>query len=85
MDSLSKADKAKKCLSCGSEEHRAKDCPSKTGKWPPTRNGGDASQGTSPTSPTKPTVNKAVVEPEGENSPSRSEGEVVLQGRPIHT
>ena len=85
MDSLSKADKAKKCLSCGSEEHRAKDCPSRTGKGPPTKNGGDASQGTSPTSPTKPTVNKAVVEPEGENSPTRSEGEVVLQGQPVLT
>ena len=37
MNELSKGDRFKKCLNCGSEEHRAKDCdrPNKAGKSGP--------------------------------------------------
>ncbi|CAE7339671.1 GIP [Symbiodinium microadriaticum] len=42
---FTKTERAKRCLACGSEEHRQKDCPSKTQK-PPAR-----ASGSNPTSP----------------------------------
>ena len=85
LDGLSKAEKAKKCLACGSEEHRLRECPTKAGKpaptSPTTRNSdrGGQSPATSPVA----NVNKAHAEPEGESSPSRGGGEAPVQGQPV--
>ena len=84
LENLSKAERARKCLACGSEEHRQRECPTKTGRslnaaGNPKGDGRPTSS--TPTSPTT-SVNKAHVEPEGESSPSRG-GDVPVQGQAV--
>ncbi|OLP75136.1 Retrovirus-related Pol polyprotein from transposon TNT 1-94 [Symbiodinium microadriaticum] len=83
--SFTKAEKAKRCLICGSEEHRQKDCGAKPQKsWP---KGGN---GAAPTAPAKaegaarppdgPKVQ--AMEPEGESSPA---SQSVVAGEAVWT
>ena len=86
LEGLSKLERSRKCLSCGSEEHRAKECPTKIAKPPSTtRTAADRQQPSTPTSSTTPAVAKATVEPEGESSPQKEGSETVLQGQPVLT
>ena len=87
LDGLSKVERSRKCLSCGSEEHRAKDCPTKsTRTTSTTRPVADKQQPSTPTSSASaPVVAKATVEPEGESSPQKDGPEAVLQGQPVRT
>ena len=84
LDSLSKQEKAKKCLACGAEDRRAKDCPTKKDKLSAstsTTRANDKSQATSTT--TSPGISKAQVEPEGEHSPSHGGGPQVTPGQAV--
>ena len=82
LEGLSKLERSRKCLSCGSEEHRAKECPTKIARPPPTtRTAADKQQPSTPTSSTTPAVAKATLEPEGESSPQKDGSETVLHAR----
>ena len=84
LSTLPKGERAKQCLMCGAEDHRQRDCPTKTGK--PQPKGQAAPQGqstTSPTSSTRPKVQRC--EPEGEASPTAGSSETVVSGEPIWT
>ncbi|CAE7422884.1 unnamed protein product [Symbiodinium sp. CCMP2592] len=87
LNSVSKAERARKCLVCGSEEHRQKDCPTKTPKQggrPSAGAGFPAHGSASPSSTSPANVPKITsVEPEGEKSPSVSAH--VVAGEPVWT
>ena len=84
MTTLSKPERAKKCLCCGSEEHRQRDCPTKGGKaagrGAPTTAEAPTSAGNSAATPK---IHRA--EPEGEASPSASASATVVTGEPVWT
>ena len=85
LEGLSKLEKSRKCLACGAEDHRQKDCATKTGKpWPSAKSGSGGST-PSPTKAEEVSVNKAHVEPEGESSPSRTGDASVTPGQPVLT
>ena len=86
MESLTKLERSRKCLSCGSEERRAKECPARAAKpQGAQRSTAERPQPSSPVSSTNPAVAKAAVEPEGESSPIKDNAEAVLQGQPVLT
>ncbi|CAE7239682.1 unnamed protein product [Symbiodinium sp. CCMP2456] len=84
MSNLTKQDRSKKCLSCGAEDHRQRDCPTKVSR-PGQRSTGSSDHGggaaSTVSSPTAPRVQRA--EPEGEASPSASGG--VVAAEPVWT
>ena len=84
---LTKVERSRKCLACGSEEHRQKDCPSKGSKpsTSSTTSTGRAAERTTttPTSPSSVTVNKLQTEPEGESSPTKAGDPGVTPGQPV--
>ncbi|CAE7306950.1 unnamed protein product, partial [Symbiodinium microadriaticum] len=85
MNTLSKAERSKKCLCCGSEEHRQRECPTKNPKAPARASSSSATTGNSSatTSSTTPRVNR--MEPEGEASPVNSSPQGVITGEPVWT
>ena len=84
FEGMAKADKARKCLSCGSEDHRQKECPAKVPRAPQTSRGaGEGTPTSTSASPKAATINKAQVEPEGESSPAKASDPTVAQGQPI--
>ena len=85
MNALTKAERSKKCLCCGSEEHRQRDCPTKNPKAPMRTSSSSATTGNSSatTSSTTPRVNR--LEPEGEASPNNSSPPSVVTGEPVWT
>ena len=85
MNALSKAERSKKCLCCGSEEHRQRECPTKNPKAPARTSSSSATTGTSSatTSSSTPRVNR--IEPEGEASPVNSSPQGVVTGEPVWT
>ena len=68
MSSLDKAQRSRKCLKCGSTEHRQKQCPSVTGKPPAESPGGKAKGGALPKAP-QPTSPASSVTPTSPVSP----------------
>ncbi|CAE7732746.1 RE2, partial [Symbiodinium sp. CCMP2456] len=84
---LSKQERSRKCLSCGAEDHRQKDCPTKAPRSPtrPTSSSTTTRSPQAPQAPTapKPTIQRA--EPEGEVSPSGSGQAGVVTGEPVWT
>ena len=84
LESLSKQERAKKCLLCGAEDHRQKDCPTKGNKTTSTTStsrANDKSQSTSTTP--NPAVSKLQAEPEGESSPVREGCPPVTPGQAV--
>ena len=61
-------EKSRRCLQCGSEDHRQRDCPTKGQKPPPKATGAAAPTTGSTTNAPGPKVQ--TIEPEGESSPS---------------
>ena len=83
---FSKAERAKRCLVCGSEEHRQKECPTKTQKPPPKASGSTSlSPSTSTSTGDRPASGIKIqsVEPEGETSPTVAGG--VVPGEAVWT
>ena len=85
--SFSKAEKAKRCLTCGGEDHRQRDCPTKGPKAAP-KSGSQLGSTTSTTSsPTSTSGNAGpkvqTMEPETETSPTSSTS--VVTGEPVWT
>eukprot|EP00439_Symbiodinium_sp_Y106_P004177 s9189_g1.t1 len=68
MSSLDKAQRSRKCLKCGSTEHRQKQCPSVTGK-PPVESPGGKAKGGAPTRAAQPTSPTSSVTPTSPASP----------------
>ena len=79
MSSLTKVDRAKKCLVCGAEDHRQKDCPTKSGKPSPTRS--TATVGASPKAGEVHARGQG--EPESETSPKATATVQPAQGQPV--
>ena len=68
---MNKAERARRCLVCGGEDHRQKDCPTKAPKQVP--KGGTSSQtntAATPSTPTERTPKVQSLEPDGEASPT---------------
>ena len=78
LSSLTKVEKARKCLACGSEEHRQKECPTRMPRTPPAR-GQQGGQGSGRPSDPK---GAGSGEPETEVSPKAMVMEPT-QGQPI--
>ena len=68
MSSLDKAQRSRKCLKCGSTEHRQKQCPSVTGK-PPAESPGGKAKGGAPSKAPQPTSPASSVTPTSPVSP----------------
>ncbi|CAE7228630.1 RE1, partial [Symbiodinium sp. CCMP2456] len=88
FEGLSKQEKAKKCLACGAEDHRQRECPTKQGRsaasaGSSTRGAEDRSPQSSTASPKAAAINKAQLEPEGEKSPTKTNEADVLPGHPV--
>ena len=87
MESLPRVERSRKCLACGSEEHRQKDCPVKSGKPStfPTTSAARTTERTltSPTSQASAAVSKLQTEPEGETSPAKTGEPEVTAGQPV--
>ena len=83
MSSLSKVDRARKCLACGAEDHRQKDCPTKTGRPSPTRSTATRAEHSSSTEAASTAASRSVLEPEGEASPKSINAIEVTQGQPV--
>ena len=87
MESLPRVERSRKCLACGSEEHRQKDCPVKSGKSStfPTTSAARTTERTptSPTSQASAAVSKLQTEPEGETSPAKTGEPEVTAGQPV--
>ena len=92
LSTLPKQERARKCLSCGSEEHRQKDCPTRQGRASPKVAAGQHPAGqaataapttSNSTSTTTPKVQR--VEPEGEMSPPGTSTTGVVAGEPVWT
>ena len=84
--SISKQDKSKKCLICGSEDHRQRECPTKIAKGARGHAGPSSPQAatsstTSTIAPADPKIQS--LEPEGEASPTRATA--VIPGEPVWT
>ena len=89
LSTLPKHEKARKCLSCGSEEHRQRECPTKQPRVSP-KNGQALAQSSAPaagptmsTTSTTPRVQR--LEPEGESSPAGATSTNVVTGEPVWT
>ncbi|CAE7231746.1 RE2 [Symbiodinium sp. CCMP2456] len=84
MSHLSKAERAKRCLVRGGEDHRQRECPTKvprpTGR--PSLPLGGGGQAAAPSTTTSPAVAAVKAEPEGEISPSST---AVVSGEPVWT
>ena len=81
LSGLSKVDRSRKCLACGSEEHRQKDCPTRAPRTPPSRSGqGGAEAGRPSDSQTG-----GGTEPESETSPKSIATLDATPGQPILT
>ncbi|CAE7231186.1 RE1, partial [Symbiodinium sp. CCMP2456] len=83
MQHLSKAERAKRCLVCGGEDHRQRECPTKVQR-PNTRTSPTGGGAAGQRSTEAPAVAVAKVEPEGEVSPSSTTAAVV-SGEPVWT
>ena len=87
MEALTRVERSRKCLACGSEEHRQKDCPVKSGKPStlPTTSAARTTDRTptTPTSQASAAVNKLQTEPEGETSPTKTGEPEVTAGQPV--
>ena len=79
MSSLSKVDRARKCLVCGSEDHRQRECPTKSGRPSPTRSTTTAEQ--SPKAGETQVRNRS--EPESETSPKAIASVETAPGQPV--
>ena len=76
LSGLTKQERARKCLACGSEEHRQKECPTRAGR-PPRSSADSGSGGRSPQ------AHRSSVEPEGETSPKAVNAIEVAPGQPV--
>ena len=85
LGTLPKSERSKKCLQCGAEDHRQRDCPTKTAKTAPKSapSPTSASQGSPTMSSTGPRVQR--MEPEGETSPTNASTAGVVTGEPVWT
>ena len=83
LEGLSKQERSKKCLACGSEEHRQRDCPTKLSKT--TSSSSTTRPGDKTVTTTKPAeVNVVQAEPDSEVSPVRT-ADGAVQGQPVLT
>ena len=83
---FSKAERAKRCLACGSEEHRQKECPTKVQKASPKASGSASLPPSTPSSTGEHStggVKIQSVEPESETSPTVGGG--VVPGEAVWT
>ena len=79
LTSLTKSERAKKCLACGAEDHRQRECPTKSGV--PQR--GRAAAGGSDTPKAGDQRARNAVEPESETSPKAVASIETAQGQPL--
>ena len=81
MSSISKAEKSKKCLTCGAEDHRQRDCPTSRPQRPPRPTLEHGPKPTTPSSSTTtptPQVQQVAVEEQGAEAST-------VQGDPVWT
>ena len=86
LEGLSKQEKFRKCLACGSEEHRQKDCPTRATKSTTTSTSSTTRAAERPQQSAKAPaagVNVMQAEPEGEFSPAKAAEVSVAQGQPV--
>ena len=84
LEGLSKQEKFRKCLACGSEEHRQRDCPTKVAKSSaaaPTTRAPEKAGSVAKAQTAGVSVVQA--EPEGESSPAKAADPAVAQGQPV--
>ncbi|OLP78092.1 Retrovirus-related Pol polyprotein from transposon TNT 1-94 [Symbiodinium microadriaticum] len=84
MGSLSKAERSKKCLVCGAEDHRQRECPTKAGRaMAKPSSPVSATHGSQGSNSTGPRVQS--MEPEGETSPTAVPTTGVVTGELVWT